>query len=123
MSDFDVVTPDVDYDVPELRGKNGSAFMDGLERHLKFTESKHVKEADYEIRKQDTLQEVGSYRQTGIKGVEGLGQLKAEIPAREFFRWRQDEGDEIWDDKHFVNSFLRDNSEYDCSKYYTKSFI
>jgi hypothetical protein len=113
----------VSYDVPELHGKDGSAFMDNLERHLKFTESKYVKETAFEQRRLETLQEkqviAGKH---GTKGVEGLGQLTATIPAREFFRWRQDLGDDCWSDNHFRKSFFRDNPEFKVDNY-QKSFI
>ena len=110
------------YDVPELRGKDGTAFMDGLERHLKYAESTHVKEQAYEQRRQETLMEKQIMTGGGIKGIEGLGQLKSTIPAREFFRWRQAEGDDCWTDEHFRKSFFRDNPEY-VVKDYQKSFI
>ena len=46
----------------------------------------------------------------GSAKMDGLGQLKAVIPAREYFRWHQShEG--CWGDKGFIREFVRDTPE------------
>tara|TARA_R110000782_G_scaffold68213_2_gene137377 strand:+ start:5081 stop:5524 length:444 start_codon:yes stop_codon:yes gene_type:complete len=107
-----------DYDVPEIRNQQGSAFMKGLEKYLRFSESKDVKAQAYEERRARTLQEKKEIAGVhGTRGIEGLGQLTGTIPAREFFRWQQELGNECWNDKHFSDSFFRDNPEYKVDNY------
>ncbi len=109
------------YDVPEIRGKNGTAFMDGLEKYLRFSESPAVKEFQYKKREADAIMEK-SVLDNNNKGIDGIGQCTAVIPAREFFRWREDQGQEIWEDKHFTTSFLRDNPQFKVKGYEKTTF-
>jgi hypothetical protein len=44
----------------------------------------------------------------GSARSDGLGQLKATIPAREYFRWHQQERG-CWGDKQFIKEWVRDN--------------
>jgi len=115
MSEIDQLADNM-YDVPELRGMNGTAYMDGLERYFRFSESRDVKEFSFKKREADALMEK-KVLDNQNKGIDGLGQLKGVIPAREFFRWRQDQGDYIWEDKHFLNSFYRDNPQFKVKGY------
>jgi len=110
-----------DYDIPEIRGKNGSAFMDGLERWIRLSEHKDVKEYMFKQREADALMEKATFDNAN-KGINGLGQLKGVIPARDFFRCRQSFGDECWEDKHFVDSFYRDNSQFKVKGYQKSVF-
>lgn len=45
------------------------------------------------------------------KSIEGLGQLTARIPPTAFYFWGQKLGYECWNDKAFMDEFLRDNPE------------
>jgi hypothetical protein len=45
------------------------------------------------------------------KSVEGLGQLVARIPLTAYHFWGQKLGYGCWNDKAFMNEFLRDNPE------------
>lgn len=45
------------------------------------------------------------------KSVEGLGQLIARIPTTAYHFWGQKLGYECWNDKAFMDEFLRDNPE------------
>ena len=91
--------------LPKWREGNGSAFMEGLERHLRqevdlerFHARKRAIEANQEVR------EMGSAK------ADGLGQLKGVIPAREYFRWHRSHPG-CWGDKEFTREFYRDNPE------------
>jgi hypothetical protein len=45
------------------------------------------------------------------KSIEGLGQLVARIPRTAYHFWGQKLGYECWNDKAFMDEFLRDNPE------------
>jgi len=45
------------------------------------------------------------------KSIEGLGQLIARIPTTAYHFWGQKLGYECWNDKAFMDEFLRDNPE------------
>jgi len=45
-----------------------------------------------------------------VRTEQGLGQKVASIPARVYFRWHQ-EFPGCWQDKGFVDAFLRDNPQ------------
>ena len=80
---------------------NGAQFMKNLEKHLRY----EVDLEKYEAKKREL--ECGKENGEGGQ-VEGLGQLKGTIPAREYFRWHQDKQG-CWGDKQFTNEFFRDN--------------
>ena len=94
---------------------NGSQFMKNLEKHLRYEVDLEM----YEAKKREI--EVGRENQHGGQ-VEGLGQLKGTIPAREYFR-----GDAYkkgcWGDKAFVNEFLRDNPSFKAKSFSKKTFV
>ena len=81
--------------------KNGSQFMKNLERHLRY----EVDLEKYEHKKREI--ECGKENQQGGM-LEGVGQLKATIPARDYFRWMQFNPG-CWSDKQFNDEYLRDN--------------
>tara|TARA_R100000458_G_C8256881_1_gene232885 strand:+ start:1036 stop:1380 length:345 start_codon:yes stop_codon:yes gene_type:complete len=81
--------------------KNGSQFMKNLERHLRY----EVDLEKFEHKKREI--ECGKENQQGGM-LEGVGQLKATIPARDYFRWLQFKPG-CWSDKQFVDEYLRDN--------------
>ena len=82
--------------------KNGSQFMKNLERHLRY----EVDLEKFEHKKREI--ECGKENQQGGM-LEGVGQLKATIPARDYFRWQQYKPG-CWSDKQFVDENLRDNT-------------
>lgn len=43
------------------------------------------------------------------RGVDGLGRLRARIPASSFHYWGQRLGYKCWQDETFIREFLRDN--------------
>lgn len=45
------------------------------------------------------------------RSIEGIGQLRARIPAAAFHYWGIRLGYECWEDKQFMNEFIRDNPE------------
>jgi hypothetical protein len=53
--------------------------------------------------------------------MEGLGQLKASIPARDYFRWHQFKPG-CWGDKSFIKEYLRDNPSFKAESLTKKSF-
>ena len=68
--------------------------MDNLERHLRY----EVDLEKYEAKKREI--ECGKENEQGGM-MEGVGQLKATIPARDYFRWQQYKPG-CWGDKQFV---------------------
>ena len=72
--------------IPKWKEGNGSSFMKNLEKYLKYEvdlEKSSAAMRDALARKEN--REMGSARS------DGLGQLKATIPARDYFRWHQAE--------------------------------
>ena len=91
--------------IPNWKAGNGSAYMSGLERHIrhhvdleKFESSKRAQEASLEA------------RAMGSAKADGLGQLQMVVPAREWHRWNMLHPG-CWQDKQFVREFMRDNPE------------
>ena len=93
---------------------NGTTFMKNLERHLRY----EVDLEKYESKKREI--ECGKENQQGGM-MEGVGQLKATIPAREYFRWEQFKPG-CWQDKQFVKEFLRDNPALKTKSFDKKTF-
>ena len=92
--------------IPQFKEGNGSSFMKNLERYLKYEVDLEKHEAavrDEMVRKEN--------REIGSAKVDGLGQLKATIPAREYFRWHQAERG-CWSDRQFVKEWVRDNESH-----------
>ena len=92
--------------IPKWKAGNGSAFMKNLERYLKYEVDLEQHEAamrDAMARKEN--REMGSAR------VDGLGQLKATIPAREYFRWHQQERG-CGGDRQFIKEWVSDNPDH-----------
>ena len=100
--------------VPKWKEGNGSQFMKNLDRHLRY----EVDLERYEAKKREI--ECGKENQHG--GVmDGVGQLKGTIPAREYFRWQQFKPG-CWGDKEFVREFLRDNPSLRAKSFDKKTF-
>ena len=94
---------------------NGSQFMKNLEKHLRY----EVDLEKYEAKKR----EIECGKENGEGGqVEGLGQLKGTIPAREYFRWHQDKQG-CWGDKAFTNEYFRDNPHLKAKSFSKKTFV
>ena len=92
--------------IPKWKEGNGSSFMKNLEKYLKYEVDLEQHEAamrDAMARKEN--REMGSARS------DGLGQLKATIPARDYFRWHQAERG-CWGDKQFIKELVRDNPDH-----------
>ena len=92
--------------IPQFKEGIGSAFMKNLERYLKYEVELEKHEAAVRnemVRKEN--------REIGSAKVDGLGQLKATIPAREYFRWHQAERG-CWSDRQFVKEWVRDNESH-----------
>jgi len=94
---------------------NGSQFMKNLDKHLRY----EVDLEKYEAKKREL--ECGKENGQGGQ-VEGLGQLKGTIPAREYFRWHQDKQG-CWGDKAFTNEFFRDNPHLKAKSFSKKTFV
>jgi hypothetical protein len=43
--------------------------------------------------------------------VDGMGQMKASVPATAYHYWGQREGYDVWSDKKFVKRYLEDNPD------------
>lgn len=43
--------------------------------------------------------------------VNGMGEMRAQIPATAYHYWGQREGYEVWQDKQFMRKYLQDNPE------------
>ena len=89
--------------IPKWKAGNGSAYMAGLERHIRH----HVDLERHEASKR--AQEANlEARMMGNAKADGLGQLKLGVPAREWHRWNNEKPG-CWQDKQFVDEFFRDN--------------
>ena len=101
--------------LPKWKHGNGSQFMKNLDRHLRY----EVDLEKYEAKKREI--ECGKENQHGGQ-IEGLGQLKGTVPAREYFRWHQYKQG-CWGDKSFVNEFFRDNPAFKAKSFSKKTFV
>ena len=102
--------------LPKWKDGNGSQFMKNLDRYLRYEVDLEKHEAS--MREQMARKENESM---GVAKTEGLGQLKATIPAREYFRWHQSHRG-CWSDKSFVKEFLRDNPSFKAKSLGKQSF-
>ena len=92
--------------IPKWKAGNGSSFMKNLEKYLKY----EVDLEQHEAAMRDALARKET-RERGSARVDGLGQLKATIPARDYFRWHQAERG-CWGDKQFIKEWVRDNPDH-----------
>ncbi len=102
--------------LPKWKSGNGSQFMKNLDRYLRYEVNLEHHEASMReamVRKENN--------EMGVAKTEGLGQLKATIPAREFFRWHESHRG-CWGDKSFMKEFLRDNPSFKAKSSEKKSF-
>jgi len=92
--------------IPKWKAGNGSAFMKNLEKYLKY----EVDLEKHEVAMRNALARKEN-REMGSARVDGLGQLKATIPARDYFRWHQQERG-CWGDRQFIKEWVRDNPDH-----------
>ena len=91
--------------IPKWQGGNGSAYMKGLERHIRH----HVDLEKHEASKRAQEANMDA-RMMASANADGLGQLQLVVPASEWHRCNaQYPG--CSDDKQFVREFMRDNPE------------
>ena len=57
------------------------------------------------------------------RSIEGVGQLKARIPLAAWHYWGQRLGYECWEDKSFLDEFLRDNPETAVRNYAKRTCV
>ena len=89
------------FSIPKFKDGNGTQFMRKLDRYLRY----EVDLEKFESKKREI--QCGKENETGGMS-DGLGQLKATIPARDYFRWMAYLPD-CWTDRQFVAEYLRDN--------------
>ena len=92
--------------IPKWKAGNGSSFMKNLEKYLKY----EVDLEQHEVAMRDALARKEN-REMGSARSDGLGQLKATIPARDYFRWHHAERG-CWGDKQFIKEWVRDNPDH-----------
>ena len=46
-----------------------------------------------------------------FRSVDGMGEMRASIPATAYHYWGQREGYGVWQDKKFMSKYLQDNPE------------
>jgi len=102
--------------IPKWKNGNGSQFMKNLDRYLRYEVD--LEEHESVMREKMAMKE---NKEMGVAKMDGLGQLKASIPAREYFRWHQAERG-CWGDKSFVKEFLRDNPSFKAKTLSRQSF-
>jgi len=98
---------DIDLTVPELADKVGTKWYDGL--LAEFKRGWEFEKATYAIR-QGRIGQAVKATGTGAKHANGLGQLRACIDARTYFRWMQEDRN-FWSDKSNREKFFKDNPE------------
>lgn len=76
-----------------------------LEQELRKGWQKNRIEAEVQAKQSEKL------NKQRHKSIEGLGQLTARIPPTAYHFWGQKLGYECWNDKAFMDEFLRDNPE------------
>ena len=102
--------------LPKWKNGNGSQFMRNLDRYLRYEVDKEKSElAMREAQCRKVNRDMGSAK------MEGVGQLKGTIPARDFFRWQQFKPG-CWGDKSFVKEYFRDNPSFKAQTLTKKSF-
>ncbi len=57
------------------------------------------------------------------RSIDGVGQLKARIPLAAWHYWGQRLGYECWEDKAFLDEFLRDNPETAVRNYAKRTTV
>lgn len=46
-----------------------------------------------------------------FRSMEGMGEMRASVPATAYHYWGQREGYDVWKDKKFMRKYLQDNPE------------
>lgn len=73
--------------------------------------------------KKEALQ-IGHYeRARETNAIDGVGTLVARIPGAAYHYWGQRLGYECWQDKQFMDEFLRDNPETAVRNYAKKTMV
>ena len=92
--------------LPNWKNGNGSQFMKNLDRYLRY-------EVDLEKHQEAMHEQIcrKENREMGVAKMDGLGQLKGTVPARDYFRWHQYRRG-CWGDKQFINEYFRDNPAF-----------
>lgn len=96
----------MDLDVPEIRGLNGSAWMDKFEGWMRRGVEHEKVMSDIRL-----AQVKGDVTTSGTKSINGLGEQYAVMDARTYLRWQQ-EDQHFWDDAANVKKFFKDNDKY-----------
>jgi hypothetical protein len=104
----------VDAEVVRRPGETGNFFtmitiptdlVPQLEQELRKGWQKNRVEAEVQAKQNEKI------NKQKHRSIEGLGQLTARIPPTAYHFWGQKLGYECWNDKAFMDEFLRDNPE------------
>lgn len=96
--------------IPKTNPVEDRGFWETLERNIRLGIGKEKVLMEQQMRENARLEQM-----IGRKTVDGLGQLKAIIPARLYFRWAQMEQG-FWNDRKGVNKFLDQNPELKAAR-------
>lgn len=96
--------------IPKTKPAEDRGWWETVERGIRLGINKEKVMLQEEMRKNAALEQM-----TGRRFVDGLGQLKAIIPARLYFRWQHMEPG-FWNDRKEVNKFLDENPELKAAK-------
>lgn len=102
--------------IPKWKDGNGSQFMKNLDRYLRYEVD--LEEHEAVMREKMAMKE---NHNMGVAKMDGLGQLKASIPARDYFRWHQAERG-CWGDKGFIKDYLNKNPNLKAQTMSKQSF-
>ena len=102
--------------IPKWKDGNGSQFMKNLDRYLRYEVD--LEEHESVMREKMAMKE---NHNMGVAKMDGLGQLKASIPARDYFRWHQAERG-CWGDKGFIKGYLNKNPNLKAQTMSKQSF-
>lgn len=77
-----------------------------------------------EIKAQATAKQNAVFNHSNeAHNIEGVGRLKARIPIEAWHYWGQRLGYECWEDKQFLDEFLRDNPETAIRNYAKRTTV
>jgi hypothetical protein len=92
--------------VTDIAGNLGPDFLRGLDRELRWQVEKEKLEYHQQVARRAQEDRLVIER----PWVEGLGQRKLAMPARTYFRWLQQNPDDV-QDPAWIDSIYRDNPE------------
>lgn len=76
------------------------------------------------VNAQKEAMQAAVYRNSNAaRSVEGIGQLRMQIPRDAYHYWGQRLGYECWDDEQFLREFERDNPEVAVRNYAKKTVV